>query len=255
MTRAQFRSVGLQALTVALLAVAVLAFVSGVISNPPPGAVQPGTPSASTGLETGPAPPIATPVERNQHPWSTPPEPVPGMAPFHGQRGDQRFDHLILRAARDTGIDPALIKAVIMAESGFNPQAVSDAGAQGLMQLMPPTAHALAVANALDPQANIQGGTCYLKQLLQRFDGNLELALAAYNAGSRNVRKHNGIPPFKTTRRYIAKVKIYHQYYRQQGFRLPSRLVAALPAEWHAFRPLAIPRGLICLSLMVRNAV
>lgn len=150
--------------------------------------------------------------------WQSPPVLPQGMMPFRGKKGDDVFDAFILDAARQYDMDPVVIKAVIMAESGFNPRAVSRAGARGLMQLMPRTAGSLGVEDAFDPRANILGGTRYLKKLLQRFDGNLELALAAYNAGSRNVLKHRGIPPFKATHRYIAKIRIYYQHYRDQEF-------------------------------------
>lgn len=150
--------------------------------------------------------------------WQSPPALLPDMVPFRGKKGDQAYDRYILSAADRYDMDPAVIKAVIMAESGFNPRAVSRAGARGLMQLMPRTASALGVEDALDPQANIMGGTRYLKKLMKRFDNDIELALAAYNAGSRNVRKHNGIPPFKATRRYIAKIKVYYQHYQDQNF-------------------------------------
>jgi hypothetical protein len=152
--------------------------------------------------------------------WQTPPVSLPDMVPFNGKKGDQAYDQYILSAADRYDMDPAVIKAVIMAESGFNPRAVSRAGARGLMQLMPRTASALGVEDPLDPQANIMGGTKYLKKLMKRFDNDIELALAAYNAGSRNVRKHNGIPPFKATLRYIAKIKVYYKHYRNQNFDL-----------------------------------
>ena len=156
----------------------------------------------------------ASPPPRTQ--WQTPPVLLPDMVPFRGKKGDEVFDHFISDAAERYFMDPAVIKAVIMAESGFNPRAVSRVGARGLMQLMPRTASSLGVEDAFDPQANILGGTQYLKKLLQRFNGNLELALAAYNAGGRNVRKYKGIPPFKATHRYIAKIKVYYQHYREQ---------------------------------------
>jgi soluble lytic murein transglycosylase-like protein len=190
--------------------------------------------------------PISSAVDHPRTQWLTAPVPLPDMVAFRGKKGDHAYDPIILRAARDNGLDPAVIKALIMAESGFNPQAVSRAGAQGLMQLMPRTAGALDVENPLDPQANIIGGTRYLKWLLQRFDGDIERALAAYNAGSRHVRKHNGIPPFKATRRYLAKIKIYHQYYQKEGFSLASYLVSTIPTELNPFSTLNVAR---CLSL------
>lgn len=263
MTGARIHSIGIQALTVALLAFAVMVYLTTVISSPPPsGGVSPAAPSMPAGQNInapGVAPLSGAPSSKtSDHPqirWQTPPDLLPEMAPFHGKNGDHAYDHLILKAARDYGIDPAVIKAVVMAESGFNPRAISHAGAQGLMQLMPRTARALEIENALDPRANILGGTRYLKRLYQRFDGNLELALAAYNAGSRNVRKHNGIPPFKATQRYIAKVKIYHQYYRQQGFGLASHIAAAIPPEWDRYKASTAARCLTFFSSLCRTAL
>jgi soluble lytic murein transglycosylase-like protein len=108
------------------------------------------------------------------------------------------------------------VKAVIMAESNYNPRAISKMGARGLMQLMPATAEALGVEDCFNPEHNIHGGVRYLRQLLDRFDGNIELALAAYNAGSRKVRKYNGIPPFRATQIYIEKVFVYYERYKKE---------------------------------------
>lgn len=115
------------------------------------------------------------------------------------------FDELIGREARVQGIDRGLVKAVIHTESGFNPHALSKPGAQGLMQLMPATAARYKVANAFDPAENIRAGTRHLKYLMDRYQ-NLELALAAYNAGEANVEKYRGIPPFAETRDYVQRV-------------------------------------------------
>jgi hypothetical protein len=126
------------------------------------------------------------------------------------------FEEDILQAAQTYQVDPALIHAIIMAESSYNPRAVSHRGAQGLMQLMPTTAKWLGIEDSFDPAMNIDGGVRYFKRLLDRFDGDVKLALAAYNAGSRYVRKYGGVPPFKATRIYIKKVLHYHRVLQEQ---------------------------------------
>jgi len=127
------------------------------------------------------------------------------------------FGAIIQRAADRHQVDLALVKAIIMAESGYNPKAISKKGAKGLMQLMPKTAEALGVEDSFNPQDNVDAGVEYFKTLLNRFDGDVTLALAAYNAGSRKVLKYQGVPPFKATQYYIKKVLKYYQVYREQA--------------------------------------
>jgi soluble lytic murein transglycosylase len=121
------------------------------------------------------------------------------------------YDKLIIHHSKIHGVDPSLIKAVMKAESNFNPYAVSHKGAQGLMQLMPDTAKLMRIDNPFDPDENIKGGTKYLKLLEEIFEGNLELMLAAYNAGPSKVMEHNmNVPPIEETRNFIKRVKFYY---------------------------------------------
>lgn len=120
----------------------------------------------------------------------------------------------IAAAASRYGVDPALLRAVIHAESAFDPRAVSDKGAQGLMQLMPGTAADMGVRDAFLPGQNIDGGARYLAQLLRDFHGNERLATAAYNAGEAAVRKYNGVPPYDETQLYVQRVALLHRRYR-----------------------------------------
>ncbi|HEY6064873.1 MAG TPA: lytic transglycosylase domain-containing protein [Thermoanaerobaculia bacterium] len=115
------------------------------------------------------------------------------------------YDQLIARAAGDHSVDPRLVKSVMLVESGFNASAVSPKGARGLMQLMPATASSHGVKNSHNPAENISGGTKYLAQLLQMFDGNLEKSLAAYNAGEAAVARYGGVPPYDETRNYVRR--------------------------------------------------
>lgn len=135
----------------------------------------------------------------------------------YARKKEHSFHPIIVRVADRHEVDPALIKAIIMAESGYNPRAISKKGAKGLMQLMPATAEALGVEDSFNPEQNIKGGVKYFKQLVIQFEGDVKLALAAYNAGSKKVRKYQGIPPFKTTQGYINKVFKYYQIFRKQS--------------------------------------
>jgi soluble lytic murein transglycosylase-like protein len=113
-------------------------------------------------------------------------------------------------------VDYALVKAVIKAESNFDPLAISRAGAEGLMQLMPATAEALGVNDSFEPEDNIHGGVRYLRYLLDLFEGDLHLSLAAYNAGENAVFRHNGIPPYRKTQIFIRRVLRYSQEYSSE---------------------------------------
>lgn len=128
-------------------------------------------------------------------------------------RNPAEFDHIINSCATEFGVDRSLVKAVIHAESGYNPNAVSSKGAAGLMQLMPGTAQELKVADSFNPSDNIRGGVRYLRFLLDTFKGNVTLALAAYNAGLSKVAKHGGVPPYEETRNYVSKVLNYQKNY------------------------------------------
>jgi soluble lytic murein transglycosylase-like protein len=128
------------------------------------------------------------------------------------------YDPLIERAAASAAVRPELVRAVIVVESAFNPHAVSKRGAQGLMQLKPSTARRYGVSNAFDPEQNITAGAHYLRDLIERFGNNLELALAAYNAGEDAVERYGrSIPPFSETRQYVPNVmRVYRKLLAQQ---------------------------------------
>jgi len=127
-----------------------------------------------------------------------------------------KYDQIINRASEKYKIDPALVKAVIKAESNFNHRAVSPKGARGLMQLMPSTAYALQVPDSFQPESNVEGGVKYLSYLMELFRNDLSLALAAYNAGENAVIRHRGIPPYRETQEYVQRVLSHYRQYRSQ---------------------------------------
>lgn len=124
------------------------------------------------------------------------------------------FQNEVKSAAQEFGVEEAVIRAIMHAESAYNPNALSRVGAQGLMQLMPATARRFGVSNAFDPAQNIRGGVEYLAWLLKRFNGNLTLAAAGYNAGEGAVDRHKGVPPYSETRRYVERVGVLAERYR-----------------------------------------
>jgi len=123
------------------------------------------------------------------------------------------FDEEIQTAAQVFTVDESLIRAIIHAESAYQPEALSPKGAQGLMQLMPATEKELQIDDAFDPLSNIEGGTRYLSRLLKEFNQNVDLAAAAYNAGPGAVHKYGGIPPYKETREYVRRIRILYRRY------------------------------------------
>ena len=155
----------------------------------------------------------------------------PGVLPSVSRLTAASIDGLIEAFAAEHGIDSALIRAVIRAESNFNHRAVSRKGAQGLMQLMPATIGRLSVGDAFDPHENIGAGVRYLRQLLDQFEGDLTLALAAYNAGENAVLRYRGVPPYPETRDYVRKV--LSQYQRTRGEPSRSSVINAVsqPAD------------------------
>jgi len=147
----------------------------------------------------------------------------PSYTPFQREFSDafnlyftDKYDHLIHRASKLNGVSFPLLKAVIKAESNFNPRAVSKAGALGLMQIMPGNLKLFNIDNPFDPWENIRGGSRYLKDMLNRFDGQVSLALAAYNAGPAIVDQYKDIPPYPETRTYIRRVMKYYRIIKDQ---------------------------------------
>jgi soluble lytic murein transglycosylase-like protein len=159
-------------------------------------------PSGQKNLKTFSFPCYASDIKCNQMDW----ENIP--------LNRSAFDVEIQAAAEVFTVDGALIRAIIHAESAYQPEALSPKGAQGLMQLMPATQKELQVVDVFDPISNIEGGTLYLSRLLDQFNQNVELAAAAYNAGPGAVREYGGVPPYKETQEYVRRVKILYRRYR-----------------------------------------
>jgi soluble lytic murein transglycosylase-like protein len=163
------------------------------------------------------APVVAAPVQ----------EVIPDDIPLSG---DCDLDWIIFRAGEKQGVDPRFIHAVIKQESRYNPKAVSGVGAEGLMQMMPATAKRFGLKDPFDAAANVEAGTKYLKWLLKRFDGDVSLALAGYNAGEGAVDKYKGIPPYSETQNYVKKIvanygKTYHPVLAPAEAKLAFNLV------------------------------
>jgi soluble lytic murein transglycosylase-like protein len=163
-------------------------------------------------------------------------EPMPTAhrkARYHSGVANLELEQAVIRAARQHHVQPALLLAVMKAESSFNPTVISKAGAVGLMQLVPETAIRHGVRNLYDANENITGGAKHLRYLLNRFHGNIRLALAAYNAGERKVDQYGQIPPYKETQDYVKKVLVYYRSYKKAGWVMP--VVMAAPP--HVGRP------------------
>ena len=155
---------------------------------------------------TPPEPSPAPEVDRSQ-PGVVPPPAIPAAAAkLQAPQSSVNVEDAVNAASDRYRLDPDFVNSVIRAESGFNPRAVSRKGAQGLMQLMPETASQLGVSNAFDPQSNVDGGTRYLRELLERYNYDMVKALAAYNAGTKRVEQYHGVPPYRETRAYVTSI-------------------------------------------------
>lgn len=160
---------------------------------------------------------------------------------LHPTMSEGELGPMISRSSQQHQLHPALIRAVIKAESDFDPMAVSRAGAIGLMQLMPQTAVRLDVHDLYDPEDNIGGGTKYLRQLLDRFSGNLPLALAAYNAGEHTVDRYRGLPPINETRQYVRKVIRYYRTFLMKDLATTGHVIASVQPASQSLRPASAP--------------
>lgn len=158
---------------------------------------------------------------------------------LHPVLSEKELEPVINRFSRQHQLHPALIRAIIKAESDFDPRAVSRAGAIGLMQLMPQTAVRLEVRDLYDPEDNIRGGTKYLRQLLDRFRGDLPLALAAYNAGERVVDRYRALPPIQETRQYVRKVLRYYRLFLTRDLAMTGHVIPS--SESALLQPAPVP--------------
>jgi soluble lytic murein transglycosylase-like protein len=165
-------------------------------------------------------------------------------------RGLRAFAQVIRAAAERYGVDTRLIEAIVQTESAGNPTAVSPKGARGLMQLMPERAAELGVRDSFDPQQNVDGGVRHMRDLLQRFGGDVTLALAAYNAGEAAVRSHGGIPPFAETREYVRRVRAMYN----GGGSLAPKAVALVTAPQRIYRTVADDGTMTFTNLPPRTA-
>lgn len=157
--------------------------------------------------DLSPPDPAPAPEVNKTQAGVVPPPPTPAAAAnLQAPQSSMNVADAVSAASDRYRLDPDLLNSVIRAESGFNPHAVSRKGAQGLMQLMPETASQLGVPNAFDPQANVDGGTRYLRELLERYNFDIIKALAAYNAGTKRVEQYHGVPPYRETRAYVASI-------------------------------------------------
>jgi soluble lytic murein transglycosylase len=172
-------------------------------------------------------------VRRDPEPDRAKPAAAEGGGPF--SRGIRAFAHIIRSAAERYGVDTRLVEAIVQAESAGNPSAVSPKGARGLMQLMPERAAELGVRDSFDPTQNVDGGVRHMRDLLQRFGGDVTLALAAYNAGEAAVRAHGGIPPYAETQEYVRRVRAL---YSGAGQLIPGA-VALVTAPQRIYRQVA----------------
>lgn len=162
---------------------------------------------------------------------------------LHPVLSEEELNPMISRFSRQHQLHPALIRAIIKAESDFDPRAVSRAGAVGLMQLMPQTAVRLDVRDLYDPEDNIGGGTKYLRQLLDRFRGNLPLALAAYNAGEHTIDRYRTLPPIEETRQYVRKVLRYYRLFLARDLAATGHVIPSSESAMSRPAPVASSRS------------